>query len=155
MRKPIKVDEIAVQMSSDQLSQRLLSSVVRDKSPLLEIFSYELSAVAPALFHNNGETRKTNKAALMNAIIIVSPNYVTKNLCYHVFDGCAWLYQVYWAKVGIILDLYKSFLQSIIAECGTSGNHISVIFDGYRTKSTKGPEQKRRKKNLNSVDIHK
>ena len=37
MRKSIKVGETLVQMSSDQLSQRLLAAVVRDEAPLLEM----------------------------------------------------------------------------------------------------------------------
>ena len=68
MRKSVKVGETVIQMSSDQLSQKLLASVVRDEAPLLEIFSYELSEVAPSLFHDNGEMRKNNKAELMNEI---------------------------------------------------------------------------------------
>ena len=42
MRKSVKVGETVVQMSSDQLSQRLLPCVVRDEAPLLELFSPEL-----------------------------------------------------------------------------------------------------------------
>ena len=55
MRKSVKVGETVIQMSSDQLSQKLLASVVRDEAPLLEIFSYEFSEVAPSLFYDNGE----------------------------------------------------------------------------------------------------
>ena len=56
-RKSVKVSETVIQMSSDQLSQRLLASVVRDEANLLEIFSHELTGVAPSLFHDNGELR--------------------------------------------------------------------------------------------------
>ena len=62
MRKSVKVDETVDQMSSDQLSQRLLASAVRDKSPLLEIFSDQFLGVAPSLFDDNGEIRKNKKA---------------------------------------------------------------------------------------------
>ena len=58
------------QMSSYQLNQRLLASVVRDEVPLLKIFSHELSRVAPSLFRDNGEMRK-NKAELRNEISAV------------------------------------------------------------------------------------
>ena len=56
-----KIGEIVVQMPSDQLSQRLLTSVVRGEAPLLEIFSHERSGVAPSLFHDYGEMRKTKQ----------------------------------------------------------------------------------------------
>ena len=45
MRKSVKVGKTVVQMSSDQLSQRLLSSVVRDEALSLKIFSLELAGV--------------------------------------------------------------------------------------------------------------
>ena len=61
MKKSVKVGEIVVQMPSDQLSQRLLTSVVRGEAPLLEIFSHERSGVAPSLFHDYGEMRKTKQ----------------------------------------------------------------------------------------------
>ena len=89
MRKTIKVGETVVQMSSDQLSQRLLASVVRDETPLSEIFSHELAGVAPSLFLHNGEMRKNNKAEIMNEILrliglILSkiPTGVSTESCY-------------------------------------------------------------------------
>ena len=52
-----------------------------------------------------------------------------------------------------IKDLYSSFQQTVLTERGTNINQISVLFDGYTDESTKGPEQKRKKKNLASVEI--
>ena len=65
MRKSVKVDETMPQISSDQQSQRLLASFVRDEAPLLEIFSHELSGAASSLFHDNRERRKNKKAELI------------------------------------------------------------------------------------------
>ena len=45
--KSVKVGETVVQMSSDQISSRLLASAAQDEAPLLEIFFHELSGVAP------------------------------------------------------------------------------------------------------------
>ena len=42
MRKSVKIGVAVVYMSSDQLSQRLLASVVQDEAALIEIFSFEL-----------------------------------------------------------------------------------------------------------------
>ena len=150
LRKSVKVGETVVQMSSDQLSQRLLASVVRDEAPLLEIFSYEFSGVAPSLFHDNGEMRK-NKAGLMNEISTIRTDVLTES-AFHVIDGCAWLYRIYWVKVGNIKDLYSSFQQTLLTECGTNINQVSVLF-GYTVEKTKGSEQKHRKKNLASVEM--
>ena len=71
----------------------------------------------------------------------------------HVIDGCAWLYRIYWAKVGTISDLYNSFKQTLLVKCGANIELVSVLFDGYAIESTEGPEQKRRKKNLASVEM--
>ena len=70
MRKSLKIGVTVVYMSSDQLSQRLLASVVQDEAALIEIFSFELLGVSPSLFHNNREMRKNNKTELMNEISI-------------------------------------------------------------------------------------
>ena len=60
IKRSVKVDGKEVQISSDQLYQRLLASVMRNGSPLSEVFSFELSAVAPSLFYDNGQMRKNN-----------------------------------------------------------------------------------------------
>ena len=70
MRKSVKIDVAVVYMSSDQLSQRLLASVVQDEAALIEIFSFELLGVSRSLFNNNREMRKNNKTELMNEISI-------------------------------------------------------------------------------------
>ena len=145
MRKSVKVGETVVQMSSDQLSQRLLASVVRHEAPLLKIFSHELSGVAPSLFHDNGERRKNNKAESMNKILTILTDVLTES-AFHVIDECAWLYQIYWAKVNNFKDLCSSFQRTFLTECRTNINQITILFNGYTSESTKGPEQKRREK---------
>ena len=63
---------------------------MRDEAPLLEILSYELSGVAPSLFHDNGGMRKNANAELMNEISTILTD-VLKQSAFHVIDGCAWL----------------------------------------------------------------
>ena len=70
MRKSVKIGVAVVYMSSDQLSQRLLASVVQDEAALIEIFSFELLGVSRSLFNNNREMRENNKTELMNEISI-------------------------------------------------------------------------------------
>ena len=94
-------------MSPDQLNQRLLVSVVRDQAPLLEILSHKLSEVAPSLFHYNREMRK-NKVELINEISTILIDISTES-GFHVINVCAWLYRIYWVKVGNIKELCSSF----------------------------------------------
>ena len=108
MRKTIKVDGKEIKLSSEQLSQRLLASAVRDNCLMEDVFSYELAAVAPALFLGNGMMRKTSKAELMNALLALSPCVLKTYSAdsYHVTDGCAWFYHIPWPKFGKLSDLY-------------------------------------------------
>ena len=93
MIKSEKVGETVVQMSSDQLSQRLLAIVVRDEAPLLEIFSREPSGVAPSLFHDNGEMRKSDRAELMNGISTILTDVLMES-AFRVIGRCAWFYRI-------------------------------------------------------------
>ena len=88
----------------------------------------------------------------MNEISTILTDVLTES-AFPVTDGCAWLYHNYWAKVSNIKDLYSSFQQTLSTECGTNINQIIVLFNGYTVESTKGPDQKRRKKNLASVEM--
>ena len=138
-------------MSSDQLSQRLLISAVQDEAPLLEIFSHELSGVAPSSFHNNREIRKNKKPELMNKANTILIDILMES-AFHVTDGCTCLYCFYWAKVGNIKYLYSSFKQTLLNECGTNINQISILVKKYTVESAK-VQKKRRKKNLALVEM--
>ena len=96
--------------------------------------------------------RKNNKAELVNEISTILVDVLTES-AFHVIDGRAWLYRIYWAKVGNIKDLHSSFQQTLLTECGSSINQVSVLFDGYTVESTKGPQQKRRKKTLAPTEM--
>ena len=115
MRKTAKVDRKEIKLSSEQLYQRLLASAVWDNCLMEDVFSYELAAVAPALFLGNGMMRKTNKAELMNALLALSPCVLKTYSAdsYHVIDGCAWFYHIPWPKFGKLSDLYRLFLDSL------------------------------------------
>ena len=138
-------------MLPDQLNQRLLVSVVQDQAPLLEILSHKLSEVAPSLFHYNREMRK-NKVELINEISTTLIDVSTES-GFRIINVCAWLYRIYWAKVGNIKELYSSFQKTLLTECGINIDQISVLFDGYTVESKERPEQKRRKKNFASIEM--
>ena len=71
----------------------------------------------------------------MNEVSTILIDVLTES-AFQVIDRCAWLYHICWANVGKIKDIYSSFQQ------------IRVLFEGYTVESTKGWEQKSRKKNL-------
>ena len=150
MRKTVKVDGKEIKLSSEQLSQRLLASAVRNTYLMEGVFSYELATVAPALFLDNGMVRKTNKAELMNALLALSPCIVKTYSAdsYHVIYGCAWFYCIPWPKVGKLSDLYRLFLDSLPLDRGAT-----VKFDDYTQENTKASEQKRRKSYTSSTCI--
>ena len=56
---------------------------MRDEAPLLEILSYELSGVAPSLFHDNGEMRKNANAELMNEISTILTDVLKESAFFH------------------------------------------------------------------------
>ena len=72
MSRTVKVDGKEIKLSSEKLSQRLLPSAVQGNCLVKDVFSYELAAVAPALFLDNGMMRKMNKAELMIALCWLS-----------------------------------------------------------------------------------
>ena len=148
MRKTVKVDGKEIKLSSEQLSQRLLASAVRDNCLMEDVFSYELAAVAPALFLDNGMMHKTNKAELMNALLALSPCIIKTYSAdsYHAIDGCAWFYCIPWAKVGKLSDLYRLFLDNLPLDQGGA----TVNFHVYTQENMKAPEQKCRKSNTSS-----
>ena len=84
----------------------------------------------------------------MNEISTILTGVLTES-AFHVIDGCAWLYLIHWSKVGKIKDLYSSFQQTLLTECGTDINQMSVLFDGYTAESTKG-----RKRNVGKRILH-
>ena len=144
MRKSVEVGGKKIRLSSEQLSQRLLASATRDMCSMEDVFSYELAAVAPALFLDNGMMRKNNMAELINALLSTIECIVASYSpdSYHVIDGCAWFYRIPWPKIGKTSDLYKLFPDSLPR---ARDDRITVIFDDYSAENMKAPKQKRRK----------
>ena len=149
MRKTVKVDGKEINLSLEQLSQKLLASAARDNCLMEDVFSYELASVAPALFLNNAMMRKTNNTELMNALLVLCPCIIKTYSAdsYNAIHGCTWFYCISWPKVGNLNDLYRLFLDSLLLDQGGA----TVIFDDYTQESTKAPGQKRRKNNISST----
>ena len=84
MRKPIKVDGDDVRMSPVQLYHQLLCIASTNGPPDPSIFSYEMTAVAPALFKEDGSMRTSQnhslRSTLMGNILILRTHHMTTPL---------------------------------------------------------------------------
>ena len=63
-----------------------------------------------------------------------------------------WLYYITWRKL-VTLKLYSSFKRTLLTDCGTNMDQISVLFSGYTVEFRKSPEQKQRTKILASAEM--
>ena len=147
MRKPLKVESENIRMSAGELYQRLLASACVNGPPQQSIFAHELATVAPALFHDDGSMRKSQKSQLAKHLVQMNPevctNVYNKSLT-KVIDGSALIHQIPWPKVGTIGNVCELLVSAV--QHGKDEKMLTwVIFDSYDVKTTKAPEQKRRK----------
>jgi hypothetical protein len=146
MRKVVKVGNEDVHMSSQELYHRLMSTASVSGPPDKAIFEYELATVCPALFHDDGTMRKSQKSQLAKYIIEMNTSMLqqeTTEPAARVFDGCALLHRIPWPKVGTMETVCSSFVASVVHYQRLDAP-VCVIFDNYQTETTKDQEQKRR-----------
>ena len=152
MRKPIKVDGENVRMSPVRLYHLLLCIASTNGRPDPSIFSNEMTAVAPALFKEDGSMRTSQKSQLAKHIVGKYPNITHKqyaNSAGRVYDGCALIHRLAWPKVGTVGSVCETFVGYVQA-AGAPDVHVCVVFDSYDRQITKAPEQKRRRLNTGS-----
>ncbi|XP_071081970.1 uncharacterized protein [Haliotis cracherodii] len=146
MKKSIRLSDGAqLRMSSMELYQRLLAMTLVNGPPSHDVFSFELAAVSPALFHDDGSMRKCQKSVLAKYLLThyhkEEAHTTTPGI---VIDGCALLQQIPWRKIGTIEDICKIYVESVIHRT-TQHQPCCVVFDTYEATTTKELEQKRRK----------
>lgn len=143
MRKAVKLGDDKIRMSSAELYQRLLSNACI-KVPLKpDIFTYELSATAPALFNDDGPKRKTQKLHLANDIIGLSQDIVCSQKIIPsatVFDCCALIHHLTWPKIGTLDEVCKEYVK--VVSQSSDKPEICVVFDIYNKQTSKDQEQK-------------
>ncbi len=148
MRKPVKFKgDVDIHMSSAELFQRLFAMACSSGAPPdRDVFTYEMAAVAPALFMDDGSMRKTSKSTLANHILKEHPCIIIDNVgqAAVVVDGCAVLHQLPWPKVGCFQDICVSYVKHVTL-LSHQGYPTYVVFDSYTSQTTKEPEQKRRR----------
>ena len=94
-----------------------------------DILQYELSAVPPALFEDNGDMRSQSKSTLkaklqvtLSARLITPPDAI-------IIDGCAMMWSVHWPVNGTVKDYINNFVTSLqyyLDKC-----RVHLIFDRY------------------------
>ena len=134
-------------MSPAQVYYRLLCIARTNGPPDPCIFSSEMTAVAPALFKEDGSIRISQKSQLAKHIVGKDPNITRKqynNSAGRVYDGCALIHRLAWPKVGTISSVYESFVGYVLASAAPDVQ-VCVVFDCYDQQTTKAPEQKRRR----------
>ena len=147
MRKPIKVDGEDVRTSPAQLYRRLLCIARTNGPPDPCIFSSEMTAVAPALFKEDGSMRTSQKSQLAKHVVGKDPNSTRKqydNSAGRVYDGCALIHRLAWPKVGTMGSVWETFVGYVLASAAPDVQ-VCVVFDCYDQQTTKGPEQNRRR----------
>ena len=131
MRKTIKVDGEDVRMSPVQLYHQLLY-IASTNGPLdPSIFSYEMTAVAPALFKEDGSMRTSQKSELAKHIVGKDPNITHKqyaNSAGRVYDGCALIHRLAWPKVGTVGSVCETVVGYVQAAAAPDV-HVCVVFD--------------------------
>ena len=135
MGKPIKVDGEDVRMSPVQLYHQLLCIASTNGPPDPSIFSYEMTAVAPALFKEDGSMRTSQKSQLAKHIVGKDPNITHKqydNSAGRVYDGCALIHRLAWPKVGTMAmgSVCETFVGCVQASAAPDV-HVCVVFDSY------------------------
>ena len=113
MRKPIKVDGEDVRMSPVQLYHQLLCIASTNGPPAPSIFSYEMTAVATALFREEGSMRTSQKSQLAKHIVGKDPNITHKqydNSAGRVYDGSALIHRLAWPKIGTMSSVCETFV---------------------------------------------
>ena len=142
-----------IHVSTAELSQRLIAIASLSQQPDPNLYSYELSSVAPAIFTDDGVMRKTQKSQLGKYLTELSSDICVKSVTpmeskINVIDGCAVLQQLPWPKVGTVQDSVLLFVNHICANYKKfTDQEPYVIFDSYGVTTTKEPEQKRRRLN--------
>ena len=127
-----------------------ITCVLKTSSDMEQFLSYELSHHPPSLFQD-GAMRKPTKSALGTILKSFAP--VQKTIpadCQYVIDGGHLLQSVVWpspASYGGVCQCYVTYVKKHY------GTGTTIVFDGYRTISTKATEQMRRAKKTTSSDI--
>ena len=127
-----------------------ITCVLKTSSDMEQFMSYELAPQPPSLFHG-GVMRKPTKSALGTLLKSYAPVHANiPNNCQFVIDGGHLLHSVIWPQSSTYKGICQCYITYILKHYGAG---TTIVFDGYRTLSTKAAEQLRRAKKSTSRDI--
>jgi len=143
----VKVNGETIHADPNLLFQRLIMLVDR-ADDMTNCFEYELTPEPTSLF-KDGLMRKPNKAQLGRELIKESEilRESNENTIY-VLDGGALLHRVFWnlpATYTKIMEQYCTYISK------KYGNHVHIVFDGYKSSIKDQEHQRRGKTSANIV----
>ena len=142
MRKSVRVDKDDILMLSNELLQRLMSTVCISGPLEDSIFTYELVPVAPVMFYDDGTTRKNKKSLLMQYLLNLATDSreIQENIKAVAFDGGALILP--WPKIGTMETVCGMYVD--LLTCSNPRNVLKVVvLDNYEVATTKDHEKKR------------
>ena len=118
-RNPIKIDGEDVRMSPVELYHRPLCIAIPNGPHDPGICSYEMTAVVPALFNDDGSMIIDQKSHLAKHILRKDHNITRKqhdNYTGRKYDCCTLIRRLDWPKVGTVWH-QRSFILNTTVEC--------------------------------------
>lgn len=156
MRKPFSVDKTSkLMLDSEVLFRRLLAVANNRDIDMKEVLQHELASVPPALFHDDGSMRKTNKAELAKKLesltdevneLPIQPAPSTKSTAY-IIDGMAMIQALNEAHFKTFDELGSVVLKQVMSHFTRNAtiSTVTVVFDRYDNEnSLKVAERQRR-----------
>lgn len=134
-KKHISVDQTPVYDTELIYTRVMCLQQSRDVN-VEELLSYELSAVPPSMFDENGEMRiTTTKSTMKRKLQVEHSSRLASSPQVTVIDGCALLWVVQWPASGTVQDYADNFTKKIMTCLQISDVHL--IFDRYYKDSVK------------------
>ena len=147
-------------IESEVLFRRLFCIAKMRNINLRTVLTYELAAVPPSLFFDDGSMRKTAKADLAQELESVSPEVhhippdPEQTETSYIIDGFAILHSLNETTFKTYDDLADILLQKILRifkNAAMGASEITVVFDRYQEKSINQSERQRRGASERSV----
>jgi hypothetical protein len=159
MKKCLSSDkDRKIMINTEVLFRRLLAVSNNRDVDMRKVLSYELAAVPPSMFHDDGSMRKTNKSDLAKKLeanademlVLPQPDISTSSQSAYLIDGMAMCQALNENHFKTFNDLGKVVLKRAVrlmknSDMDPSIDVVTLVFDRYdREHSIKSTERQRR-----------